>query len=68
MVTDYEGLGTPGVHTYIVGLTEGKAMLDAVLAAQQLPGGDVRTNAPVGLVGYSQGGSAAGLAAQLGSS
>lgn len=64
-VTDYEGLGTPGIHTYMVGQSMGRAMLDVVRAAQRLPGTGVAANAPVGLVGYSQGGAAAGWATQL---
>ena len=34
--TDYEGLGTPGRHPYIVGESEGRGTLDIVRAAQQL--------------------------------
>ncbi|UUU44488.1 lipase family protein [Streptomyces sp. NBC_00162] len=37
VVTDYEGLGTPGVHTYTVGPSAGHAMLDAARAATRLP-------------------------------
>src|SRR5690606_36337652 len=36
-VTDYEGLGTPGTHTYTVGRAAGTAVLDAARAAQRLP-------------------------------
>lgn len=64
-VTDYEGLGTPGGHTYMVGQSMGRAMLDIVRAAQRLPATGLSSNAPVGLVGYSQGGGAGGWAAQL---
>ena len=34
--TDYEGLGTPGVHAYLVGQSEGRSVLDAVRAARKL--------------------------------
>ena len=34
--TDYEGLGTPGVHPYLVGRSEGRSVLDAVRAARAL--------------------------------
>ena len=34
--TDYEGLGTPGVHPYLIGTSEGRGVLDIVRAAQQL--------------------------------
>lgn len=64
-VTDYEGLGTPGDHTYIVRRAEGQAMLDMVRAAQRLPGSGVAATAPVGIWGYSQGGQAAAAAAEL---
>ncbi|GAA3873645.1 lipase family protein [Saccharothrix violaceirubra] len=60
VVTDYEGLGTPGTHTYTVGKAQGHAMLDAVRAA---PGLDARS--PVALWGYAQGGQAAAFAAEL---
>ena len=36
VATDYEGLGTPGVHTYLVGQSEGRAVLDSIRAARQL--------------------------------
>ncbi|ARF59041.1 lipase family protein [Streptomyces gilvosporeus] len=67
-VTDYEGLGTPGDHTYTVGRAEGQAVLDAARAAQRLPeaaaSGVTRTS-PVGIMGYSQGGQATSWAAEL---
>jgi hypothetical protein len=64
-VTDYEGLGTPGEHTYVVGRAEGHAVLDIARAAQRLPGTGLSASSPVGLMGYSQGGGATGWAAQL---
>lgn len=64
-ITDYEGLGTPGKHTYNVGRSEGHAVLDVVRAAQRLPGAHLSGVAPVAVVGYSQGGFAAGWAAEL---
>ncbi|KWT63438.1 lipase [Streptomyces albus subsp. albus] len=67
-VTDYEGLGTPGDHTYTVGRAEGQAVLDAARAAQRLPGAvqaGVTVDSPVGIMGYSQGGQASGWAAEL---
>ncbi|WP_424891391.1 lipase family protein [Streptomyces sp. XH2] len=64
-VTDYEGLGTPGTHTYTVGRSEGHAVLDAARAAQRLPGTGLTPDGPVGIMGYSQGGQAAGWAAEL---
>lgn len=64
-VTDYQGLGTPGLHTYMVGPSQGHAVLDMARAAQRLPGTGLSTSTPVGLMGYSQGGGAAGWAAEL---
>lgn len=64
-VTDYPGLGTPGDETYTVGIPEGYAVLDALRAATLLPGGGLSATAPMGIEGYSQGGGAAGWAAQL---
>ncbi|OLF10779.1 lipase family protein [Actinophytocola xanthii] len=64
-ITDYEGLGTPGEHTYIAGRAEGNATLDVVRAALRLPGTGLSPTTEVAVVGYSQGGHAAGWAAQL---
>ncbi len=63
VMTDYEGLGTPRRHTYLVGEAEGRNVLDAASAAGQLPG--VQVSRQVGIVGYSQGGHAALWAGQL---
>ncbi|GLW09557.1 lipase [Microtetraspora sp. NBRC 13810] len=64
-VTDYEGLGTPGDHTYMAGVSQGRAVLDSIRAAARVPGSGLSAGAPVGIVGYSQGGSSAAWAAQL---
>ena len=61
-VTDYIGLGTPGLHTYVNRVEEAHAVLDGARAAVEL-GGDA--NAPIGIWGYSQGGGAAAAAAEL---
>ncbi|MDP4506111.1 lipase family protein [Nonomuraea turcica] len=65
VVTDYEGLGTPGQHTYMAGISQGHAVLDAVRAAMRVPAAGLSTRAPVAVMGYSQGGASAGWAAQL---
>ncbi|MCX4691699.1 lipase family protein [Streptomyces sp. NBC_01408] len=65
VVTDYEGLGTPGVHTYTVGPSAGHAVLDAARAAQRLPEAGLSATGPVGIMGYSQGGQASSWAAEL---
>ena len=64
-VTDYPGLGPPGDETYAVGIAEGYAVLDALRAATVLPGAGLSAKATMGIEGYSQGGGAAGWAAQL---
>ncbi|NMH91761.1 lipase [Pseudonocardia bannensis] len=64
VVTDYEGLGTPGDHTYVVARSEGRAVLDAVRAAVVVPTAGLSADAPVGIWGYSQGGGAAAAAAE----
>lgn len=64
-MTDYEGLGTPGLHTYVVGRSEGHAVIDIVRAAQRLPATGLSVANPVGFLGYSQGGGAAGWAGEL---
>ena len=38
VMTDYQGLGTPGLHTYVGRVPQGDAMLDAARAAKRLPG------------------------------
>lgn len=62
-VTDYEGLGTPGVHPYVDPRSLGRNVLDSVRAAQRL--GIVTSTAPVLVSGYSEGGNAAAGALEL---
>ena len=57
VATDYEGLGTPGLHPYIVGQSEARSVLDSVRAAQHLGGISVTEEFVVW--GHSQGGHAA---------
>lgn len=65
VMTDYQGLGTPGVHTYVDRVAQGDAMIDAARAAQRLPGTSLDPSGPVAFWGYSQGGGAAASAAEL---
>lgn len=67
-LTDYQGLGTPGTHTYMNRQVQGQVVLDMARAAQRLPGSGVPADGPVGITGYSQGGGAASSAAELHSS
>jgi alpha-beta hydrolase superfamily lysophospholipase len=55
--TDYEGLGTPGRHPYIVGESEARATIDIVRAARSLP--DAHASDRYLIWGHSQGGHAA---------
>jgi hypothetical protein len=64
-VTDYEGLGTPGQHTYVVGPSLGHAVLDVARAAIRLPGTGLAADTPVAIWGYSEGGAASSWAAEL---
>lgn len=66
-ITDYEGLGTDGVHTYLARESQGQAVLDMARAAINLNIPGLSTNPRVGIVGYSQGGGAAASAAELAS-
>lgn len=55
--TDYPGLGTPGPHPYLIGLSEGRAVLDSVRAARAMLGS--RASSRYAVWGHSQGGHAA---------
>ena len=63
-MTDYEGLGTAGTHTYMDRVSQGRAVIDAVRAAQRLPGSGLSAHSPVAFYGYSQGGAGAASAAE----
>jgi alpha-beta hydrolase superfamily lysophospholipase len=61
--TDYPGLGTPGPHPYLVGRSEGHAVLDSIRAAREVAGEATLRRAA--LWGHSQGGQAVLFAAKL---
>lgn len=61
---DYQGLGTPGNHTFLVGQPSGRAVLDAARAATQLEASGAGPDTPVVVMGESQGGHAALFAGQ----
>jgi hypothetical protein len=65
VATDYEGLGTPGVHPWIVGLSEARGALDAVRVAQRFPGLGTSTSSPSVSWGHSQGGGASLVTGEL---
>ncbi|WP_240658842.1 alpha/beta fold hydrolase [Microbacterium sp. CPCC 204701] len=62
VATDYVGMGTDGVDSYLVGATGGNAVLDAARAARAVP--EARATDRVVLWGHSQGGQAALFAAE----
>ena len=64
-LTDYEGLGTPGDHTYMVGRALVPNVLDAMRAARSLDPEELPVDGPAAIIGYSEGGAAAAWAAQL---
>lgn len=53
--TDYPGLGTAGPHPFLVGESEGRAVLDSIRVARELIGG---ASPYAALWGHSQGGQA----------
>ncbi len=63
-MTDYQGMGLPGPHTYMVGKSMGHAVLDMARAAERLAGSGLSSTTPVGIWGYSEGGAAAMWAAE----
>jgi pimeloyl-ACP methyl ester carboxylesterase len=63
VATDYEGLGTPGDHPYMVGESEGRGVLDIVRAAGQIDEAHAGNRAVVW--GVSQGGHAALFAGEI---
>jgi alpha-beta hydrolase superfamily lysophospholipase len=61
--TDYPGLGTPGPHPFLVGSSEGRAVLDSIRAARHLPAAAASSSFIVW--GHSQGGHAALFAGEI---
>lgn len=63
VATDYPGLGTPGPHPYLVGVSEGRAVLDSVRAARNIR--EAHAGNRFAVWGHSQGGHAALYAGML---
>jgi pimeloyl-ACP methyl ester carboxylesterase len=61
--TDYNGLGAPGFHQYMIGPTAARNVLDVAVAAQHIP--QAGAGKRVVVLGWSQGGQASVWAAQL---
>jgi hypothetical protein len=64
-MTDYQGLGTPGDHAYMVGRALGPNVLDVMRAARSLGPEELPPEGPAAIIGYSEGGAAAAWAGQL---
>lgn len=62
VATDYQGLGTPGMHQYTVNRTNAIDAVSIVQAARELP---VGAGTRFGVIGWSQGGGAAAAAVEL---
>jgi pimeloyl-ACP methyl ester carboxylesterase len=60
--TDYQGLGTPGQHPFLIGKAEGRSVIDIVSAARNLSG---KIGKRWLAIGHSQGGHATLWAAAL---
>jgi uncharacterized membrane protein HdeD (DUF308 family)/acetyl esterase/lipase len=63
VATDYAGLGTAGAQPYLIGEGEGRSVLDAVRAAQQMS--EVALSGETTIWGHSQGGHASLWAGQI---
>lgn len=57
VATDYPGLGTDGPHPYLIGVSEGRAVLDSVRAVRSMP--EAAAGGRFAVWGHSQGGQAA---------
>jgi acetyl esterase/lipase len=64
--TDYPGLGTQGIHPFLIGVSEDRAVLDSVRAARDLPNSGASNRFVVW--GHSQGGHAALYTGELAAS
>lgn len=60
--TDYQGLGTPGMHQYVVNRSNARDAVNIVHAARSLPAG---AGTAVACSGWSQGGGTAAAVAEL---
>jgi pimeloyl-ACP methyl ester carboxylesterase len=65
VITDYVGSGTDEPATYLNRLGQGRAVLDAIRAAQRVPEANLPDNGPVATFGYSQGGEGSAAAIEI---
>ena len=66
VATDYQGLGTDGMHPYLVGSSEAQATIDIVRAARNMS--ETASSSQYFVFGHSQGGQAVLFAGQIASS
>ncbi|MCJ7857588.1 lipase family protein [Corynebacterium kalidii] len=64
VVTDYVGMGTPGMHTYMNRAEQAHAMIDAARAARNLVEDRGEDFGAIGFYGHSQGGGASTAAVE----
>ena len=64
VASDYQGLGGPGRHQFLIGDTTARGVLDMARAAGRLPATGAGSH--VALLGWSQGGQAALFAGEIG--
>ena len=67
IIADYVGLGTEGAHRYLNRAEEGRSVLDAAKAVQDVEGSGIDAETKLQLRGYSQGGQATAAALELAS-
>lgn len=60
--TDYQGLGTPGMHQYLLNRTNARDAVNSAHAARSM---DLGTSTTLGCAGWSQGGGTAAAVAEL---
>lgn len=64
VVTDYVGMGTPGIHTYMNRAEQAHALIDAARATRNIVNERGGTFGKVAFYGHSQGGGASAAAAE----
>lgn len=65
VIVDYIGLGTEGPHRYLNRAEEGRSVLDAARAVQDVEGSGINAETKLQVRGYSQGGQAIAAALEL---
>lgn len=63
-VPDYEGMGTPELHAYMMRTSQAHTVLDGARASLRLPDSGLAPDAKITFSGHSQGGGATGAAVE----